>query len=93
MLPSLIKKTVLIVAVIFVLLIIIAIMLPRLIDTDAFREKLITQVKETTGQTLTIDGELSVSTFPWLGIETGKIALSQAETLDKGTLLQPIAHG
>lgn len=65
-------------AILLVTLLIIAIIaLPSLVDTDGFREQLSKQVKQHTGQDLQIEGELSVSIFPWLGIRTGSLALSQ----------------
>ena len=65
------------VAALLVLLLVAELALPSLVDTDVFRQELSRQVKQRTGLTLTIDGELSFSVFPWLGIRTERVRLSQ----------------
>ena len=65
-------------ALIFLLvLIVLVIALPKLVDTQTFRDQITEQVRERTGQELTVTGDLSISVFPWLGIRTGEIRLSQ----------------
>ena len=87
------KKIVVSLAIIFVLflvlLIALIVFLPRLVDTQTFRTELTEQVKSLTGQDLSINGDLSVSVFPWLGISTGEIVLSQPPSvgLDEAPLL------
>jgi AsmA protein len=63
-------------------------LLPSLINTSTFKESLIQQVKARTGQALTIEGDLSLSVFPWLGIKTGKVTLSQSPDISDQDLLQ-----
>ncbi len=63
-------------------------LLPSLINTDTFKETLITQVQERTGQTLTIEGDLSLSVFPWLGIKTNRVILSQDIELSQKPFLE-----
>ena len=71
------------------LLIALVIFLPKLVDTQTFRNQLTEQVRELTGQELSVDGDLSISVFPWLGIRTGEIRLSQPPSvgLDQAPLL------
>lgn len=53
--------------------------LPFLIDPNDFKAQIETTVSENTGRVLTIDGNLELSIFPWLGISTGKLSLANAE--------------
>ncbi len=68
-------------ACLIILLVLAIVLLPTLVNTQAFKQQLIQQVKQHTGQTLSIDGELSFSVFPWLGVKTGKVALSQPKEI------------
>jgi AsmA protein len=61
------------------LLIIAAIAIPLFIDPNDFRDEINAQVSERTGRTLKIEGELGLSIFPWLGIDTGAIELGNAK--------------
>ena len=62
-----------------VLLLIIAIcILPFVIDPNDFKSEIAAAVKDKTGRELVLDGELKLSLFPWIGVTTGKIALSNA---------------
>ncbi len=47
-------------------------------DPNDFREDVEKAVKESTGRDLTIDGEVSLSLFPWLAVEVGKASLGNA---------------
>ncbi len=63
----------------FVLLIMIAaVALPFFINPNDFKPQIQTLVKNNTGRELGIDGDLGLSVFPWLGISTGKLILSNA---------------
>jgi AsmA protein len=74
--------------ILLVALIIIAILaLPKLVDSEAAKQQISQQVKRHTGQTLTIDGDFSLSVFPWLGFRTGAVSLTQAEDIGKGNFL------
>ena len=65
-----------IVATIILLVIILAASLPFIIDRYDFKPKIEAAVKDYTGRTLTISGDLELSVFPWLGLSTGKLVLS-----------------
>ncbi len=54
------------------------IILPFVIDVNDYKSEIENVVKEKTGRTLTIEGELKLSVFPWLGVSTGAIKLSNA---------------
>ena len=48
-------------------------------DPNDYREEISAGVKEATGRDLTIEGDLSLSIFPWLAIEVGQTELGNAE--------------
>ena len=56
----------------------LALILPRVLDPNAYRDDLIRIVSERTGRTLTLDGKLGLSVFPWLGLELNGVTLSNA---------------
>ena len=66
-------------ASVFLLFIIAAIALPFFIDPNDFKPEIEAAVKKSTGRDLKIDGALELSVFPWIGISTGKLVLSNAK--------------
>lgn len=48
-------------------------------DPNDFRDKISAGVKEQTGRDLTIEGDLSLTLFPWLAVEIGRTQLGNAE--------------
>ncbi len=60
------------------LIVIAAVLLPMIIDPNDFKPEITAVVKKYSGRTLSIDGDLELSVFPWLGIATGKMSLSNA---------------
>ncbi len=75
-------------ASVILLIVIAAIALPFLIDPNDFKPEIAAVVKENTGRDLTIDGDIELSIFPWIGISTGKLVLSNA----KGFTGKPFAE-
>lgn len=55
-----------------------AIALPLFVDPDDFKPQIAQLVKEKTGRTLDIQGNIKLSVFPWLGVKLGTTALSNA---------------
>ncbi|MDK2955921.1 MAG: AsmA protein [Desulfovibrionales bacterium] len=49
-----------------------------LVNPNDYRDEIAQVVHDKTGRTLTFDGDLSLSVFPWIGLETGKLSLSNA---------------
>ena len=49
------------------------------IDPNDYREQISAQVEEATGRGFAIEGDLSLSIFPWLAIEIGRTTLGNAE--------------
>lgn len=55
-----------------------ALILPRVIDPNAHRDRIAALVKEKTGRELAIVGAIGWSVFPWLGVELGAVRLANA---------------
>ena len=56
----------------------LAITVALLIDPNDYKDEIIAAVKENTGRDLRIEGDLKLSLFPWLGLETGGVELANA---------------
>jgi AsmA protein len=61
------------------LLIVLAVALPFIIDPNDYKDQIAAKVQENTGRTLSIDGDISLSVFPWLGLDIGPTRLSNAQ--------------
>lgn len=61
-----------------VVILVAVLCLPFIINPNDFKAQIETVVKKQTGRTLTIKGDLKLSIFPWLGLSTGQIILSNA---------------
>jgi len=70
------KKLLIGIAVIVVLVIAAAIVVPFLIPVDTYKRELISAVKQSTGRDLTINGKTSFSIFPNLAVEADDVAFS-----------------
>ena len=71
-------KTISIVASLVIALVITTLLLlPKLLNTDTFKQQITQQVEQYTGQVLTITGDVKLALFPWLSLHTGAISLSQ----------------
>jgi len=75
----LVKTLLTAVASIFGLLILASVALLLFFDPNDYRDNIAAGVREATGRELTIDGDLSLSIFPWLAIDVGRTALGNAE--------------
>lgn len=49
------------------------------VDPNDYKDQIAEAVREQTGRTLSFDGDLAFTLFPWIGLETGGLALSNAE--------------
>lgn len=72
----LIKTFLLFIAALMLLIIITAIALPFFINPNDFREEIQLAVKEKIDRDLKIEGDLEISIFPWIGVSTNKLTLS-----------------
>lgn len=75
---KLIKAVCIVFSVVVVLIIAAVIIIPLVVDVNDYKPEMEAAVKDKTGRTLTIDGDLNLSVFPWLGVSTGRIILSNA---------------
>ena len=71
-----------------ILLIIAAVVFATIFDPNDYKKELITLVKDKTGRELSIPGDISLSFFPWIGIDLGEIKISNAKGFGK----QPFAQ-
>lgn len=56
-----------------------ALILPRVLDPNVYRDRIAALVKEKTGRELAITGDIGWSVFPWLGVELGGVSLANAQ--------------
>lgn len=73
-----------IVGVIVLLFAILVIAVSLLFDPNDYREDIAKAVYEETGRELAIEGDISLSVFPWLALELGKTSLSDSENFGGG---------
>lgn len=79
-----------IIVAIAVLLLAAIIIIPQVIDPNDYKNDIAKQVKTHTGLTMTLEGDLSLSVFPWIGVNTGRIVLEQPEAIDHAEPLADI---
>ena len=81
------KKTLKILAILLgsliALFIILAVTLTLVFDPNDYKGQISAAVKEKTGRELRIEGKLSWSFFPWIGIETGRMEFANAPGFGK----------
>src|SRR4051812_347108 len=71
-----------------VLLIIAAVAVPFLVPIDTYKQKIIAQVKASTGRDLVIAGNINARLFPVLGIDLEKASLSSPEGYTSKDIIQ-----
>lgn len=60
------------------LIIAAVVIIPLVVDLNDYKPEIEAAVKDKTGRTLSIEGELDLSIFPWVGVSTGKLILGNA---------------
>ncbi len=73
------KIVISVVAVLVLVVIALAIAVPLLFDLNDHKDRIAAEVHDATGRDLTIDGDLDLTIFPWLGVRTGAMSLAQPE--------------
>ena len=63
---------------IVLLLVVVAIAVPLLFDPNDHKARIESLVKDETGRELKIQGDISLSLFPWLGFKVGRVSLGNA---------------
>ncbi len=66
-------------ASVIALLIVAATAVTLLFDPNDYRDDIAAAVEKQTGRTLTIEGDIELSLFPWLGVEVGRVTLADRE--------------
>ena len=69
-----------------VLIAITAVVLPMMVDPNDYKAEIATAVEQQTGRTLTIEGDISLSVFPWLGLDIGPTQFSNAAGFDEPSM-------
>ncbi|MFV1982237.1 MAG: AsmA family protein [Thiohalomonadales bacterium] len=87
------KKPIKIISFVFVFVLLLLILTPFIItlviDPNDYKQEISNLVKNQTGRTLTINGEINYSIFPWLGLSLGELQLSNSKI--KGFSKKPFA--
>ncbi len=52
------------------------------VDPNDYREQIASQASKSIGRELVIDGDLSLSVFPWIGLEIGRVSIGNAPGFD-----------
>ena len=73
------KITGIVIGVLVLLVIVVAVALPFIINPNHFKDDIARAVKKKTGRDLSIQGDIKLSVFPWLGVEIGQVELSNAK--------------
>ncbi|MCF6258311.1 MAG: AsmA family protein [Gammaproteobacteria bacterium] len=78
MMTKILKITGLGVAALLGLLLLLVVAILLLVDPNDYRDDITAAVQDATGRELSIEGDLSLSLFPWLGLSLGETRLSNA---------------
>ena len=70
------------IAFIVIIVIIGLIALPLIVDPNDYKQQISDQVEKATGRTLNLEGDISLSVFPWIALELGPLSLSNAAGFD-----------
>jgi AsmA protein len=65
-----------------VLILLAIVIIPQVVDPNDYRDELSTLVNGKTGRDLTLSGDLKISVFPWLGVKTQGLSLSQPKGIE-----------
>ena len=61
------------------LLVVVVLAVALLFDPNDYKDEIAARVEAATGRSLTLEGDLELGLFPWLSVDTGRIALGNAE--------------
>ncbi len=67
------------VALLVLLIVAAVVVVPLVVDPNDYKDEIVDQVQDHTGRTLTMPGNLTLTVFPWIGVEAGKITISNAK--------------
>jgi AsmA protein len=66
------------VALLVVVIVAAAIILPMVVDPNDYKDEIAATVEKQTGRTLSLQGDIGLSVFPWLGLDIGPATISNA---------------
>jgi len=66
------------VAALIGLLVVVVLAVALLFDPNDYKDEIADRVEAATGRSLTLEGDLELGLFPWLSVDTGRIALGNA---------------
>ena len=75
-------------AALVALIVVVAIVVPLLVDLNDYKPEISRVVKQQTGRELTLEGDIGLSLFPWIGVELGKTRLSNAPGFGKQPMVE-----
>jgi AsmA protein len=64
---------------VIVLVIATLIAIPFFVNPNDYKQEIADQVEQATGRTLTLEGDIELSVFPWIALELGPLSLSNAK--------------
>ena len=73
-----VKRLVLALAALILVFIGLVVLLVVTVDPNDYKQLIVEQVNKTTGRQLSLEGDISLSFFPWLGLRLGEAELSNA---------------
>ena len=75
---KLVKAILIFFSSVLAIILVAAIIIPFVVDLNDYKPEIEAAVKDKTGHSLIIEGDLKISIFPWLGISTGKMSVRNA---------------
>lgn len=85
---KIVKVTAILLGIIALLIVTVAILLATLISPNRLKPILIDQIKKSTGRELIVDGNLSWTFFPYLGVKVGHMSLSNPANFPEKTFAE-----
>ena len=84
---KLFKKLFIILAAVIVLVIGVAVIAITTFDPNDYKQTIAEKVKEQTGRDISIDGNIEMTFYPWLGLDVSSVKLSNAEGFGEAPFL------
>lgn len=65
--------------VLLALMVVAVLLIPLWFDPNDYKDQIVGMLERQTGREVTIEGELDLSVFPWLGVEVGRVRMANAQ--------------
>ena len=85
---TLLKWLLSLILILIVLVVAAIVILPMVIDPNDYKDEIVATVKEDTGRDFEIQKDLTLTVFPWVGIETGGVSLGNAQGFEASKMLE-----